>query len=287
MSSSAPPPARTCVDDSSAAAEPLAGTATRAEDWLVVERRGAWGRDAVLDTDLPPAVRDALAGFPGRVLLVRRPGRRGTETIVFRGRSEPAGGSLTRLTLPDLESVADANATAGEPVTSPLLLVCAHGRRDPCCARLGPPLYDALAPHVDPASLWQSSHQGGHRFAANVLVLPAGIQLGRVAPADAGRVVALVAAGRIPLDHYRGRTLYAAPTQAAEVEVRRRLGLDRIGDVALLEEHGDTVLFDTPAGVVTATVTETAGPPVLPSCGAERESGVRYDVEVTPGGPPW
>ena len=34
--------------------------------------------------------------------------------------------------------------------TAPLLLVCAHGRRDPCCARLGVPVYDALAPHVEP-----------------------------------------------------------------------------------------------------------------------------------------
>ncbi len=41
------------------------------------------------------------------------------------------------------------------------------GRRDRCCARLGVPLFDALAPHVDADRLWQSSHHGGHRFAAN------------------------------------------------------------------------------------------------------------------------
>ncbi len=49
-----------------------------------------------------------------------------------------------------------------------------------------------------PDELWLSSHQGGHRFAANVLVLPAGIQLGRVAPEDAPRTSSRDAlAGRI------------------------------------------------------------------------------------------
>ena len=53
----------------------------------------------------------------------------------------------------------------GDEVAGPIVLVCAHGRRDACCARLGPPLFDALAPHCPPDALWQSSHLGGHRFA--------------------------------------------------------------------------------------------------------------------------
>ena len=68
----------------------------------------------------------------------------------------------------------------GEPVVDPLVLVCGHGRRDACCARLGRPLYDALLPELAAESLWLSSHQGGHRFAPNLLWLPDGLLFGRV-----------------------------------------------------------------------------------------------------------
>ena len=46
-------PAVSCSDGSTAAREPLAGTATEGARWLILEWRGAWGRDAVADTRLP------------------------------------------------------------------------------------------------------------------------------------------------------------------------------------------------------------------------------------------
>ena len=63
-----------------------------------------------------------------------------------------------------------------------LVLICGHGTRDTCCAVRGTAVHAALASHLEPDQLWISSHQGGHRFAANVLVLPAGIHLGRLTP---------------------------------------------------------------------------------------------------------
>ncbi len=96
-----------------------------------------------------------------------------TETVVFQAETTESGGLLVRRTLAELEGLAvPADADGDEPMTSPLLLVCAHGRRDACCAKLGTPVYESLSPHVDPGLLWQSSHHGGHRFAANVLVAP-------------------------------------------------------------------------------------------------------------------
>src|SRR6185436_6089604 len=94
------PPARmtstagpvTCAASSLAGGEALAGTATVASSWLLVEARGAWGGDAVTDSGLPAAVQDALTAFPGKALLVRRPERRGAVTVI-RARSEEAGGS--------------------------------------------------------------------------------------------------------------------------------------------------------------------------------------------------
>ena len=94
----------------------------------------------------------------------------------------------------------------------------------------GLPLFDALASHVAPDRLWQASHLGGHRFAPNVLVLPQGVQLGRIPVERSHEVGQLLAHGRIPLDLYRGRTLFAAPVQAAELAVRSVTGYDRLVD---------------------------------------------------------
>ena len=269
------PPA-TCADASAAAGEALPGTSTQATDWLVVEQRGLWGRDAVADTELPGGIREVLGSFSGSVLLARRPERRGPETFVFRATSHEAGGTLTRHALPEL--AAPDPTAGGEPEPGPLLLVCSHGRRDACCARLGVPVFEALGPHVDPGLLWQSSHQGGHRFAANVLALPAGVQLGRVTPEIAPKVARLLRDHRIPLDAYRGRAMYAARVQAAEVEIRRRHGLDRVGALTLLGDDGERVSFAHPAGESTVAVEEHPGPMLALSCGGEPEATVAYSV---------
>lgn len=189
------------------------------------------------------------------------------------------GGTLRRLTLdePGGEPI-DLAAAAATP--GPLVLVCTHGRRDPCCARLGPPAYEALEGHLDRSLLWQSSHHGGHRFAANVLVLPWGVQLGRVGPADAVDVAAALRDGRIPLAHHRGRTLYEPRVQAAEVAVRRAHGLDR-PEALRLAEAGDTrVRFETPLGLLEAFVEERPGPAVPASCGDDPAPTTAFAVRV-------
>jgi hypothetical protein len=73
-----------------AGAESLTRTATVASSWLLVEVRGAWGRDAVVDSGLAPEIQEAVGAFPGKVLLVRRPDWRGGPTII-RARSEESG----------------------------------------------------------------------------------------------------------------------------------------------------------------------------------------------------
>lgn len=269
--------AEACADASARAGIELAGTATETSRWLLLEHRGAWGRDAVEDTELPEAVRETLSSFPGRTLLVRRPDRRAGRTTVFEAEATEAGGRLTRRRLETMDELAGGVA-GGEPIAGPLLLVCAHGRRDACCARLGVPVFDALAPHADPGGLWQSSHQGGHRFAANVLVLPWGVQLGRVAPDDAARVVALLKGGRIPLDLYRGRALYTPVVQAAEVFVRTQLDADAVGGLELLAVDGDRVTFAHAGGETSVAVDEHPGPIVPASCGAEPEPATVYSV---------
>ncbi|MET0903671.1 MAG: sucrase ferredoxin [Acidimicrobiales bacterium] len=54
------------------------------------------------------------------------------------------------------------------------ILVCGHGRRDPCCGRWGTLLHADLAARGTSARIWRSSHTGGHRFAPTAITLPDG-----------------------------------------------------------------------------------------------------------------
>lgn len=260
----------TCSESSLAAGEPLAGTATQGTSWLLVEVRGAWGRDAVADSGLAPAVRESMDSFPGTVILVRRPERRRGVTVI-KATAEEGGGTAVRQELGSLEEFPGADPEKGELASGPIVLVCAHGRRDACCARLGLPLFDAMAAHVPPERLWQASHLGGHRFAPNVLVLPYGIQFGRIPLERAPEVVEMLTNNRVPLDLYRGRTMYAPAVQAAELTVRSVTGCDGLADLQLVAHERDVVTFATPAGELAVRVEERPGPVLAVSCGVDPE----------------
>jgi hypothetical protein len=274
-----------CAAASATAGEQLAGTATEAADWLLVEVGGAWGRDAVADTPLPDEVREVLGSFRGRAGLIRRSGRRpGAPLTVLRAEVAEEGGCIVRSELRSLDDLVAPPSLEGRRLDAPVVLVCTHGRRDACCARLGVPLVEALAPRLGAGLLWQASHLGGHRFAPNVVVLPEGVQLGRVPVERAEEVAVAIRERRIPLDLYRGRVLYPAHVQAAEVAVRVATACNRVDDVTLLEDAGERVSFATPHGERCARVERRDGPLVPASCGAEPEPTALWAAALESGG---
>ncbi len=278
-----------CADASAAAAESLAGTAVHVESWLLVEVRGSWRRDVSdhLDDDAPGAgaMRAWLGATPAsRLLFIRRPGVASARAshVVFVVRASQAGADVRRIELDDLGDLdgLDLERT-GEHVDASLVLVCGHGSRDACCALRGNAVFAALAPHVPRDELWISSHQAGHRFAANVLVLPQGIQLGRVTPEDAPKIVDDARRGTISLDHYRGRTAFAPRVQAADVAVRTGTRLAELGDVAFASDDGERVRLETRDGrIVEVAVDAIEGPSVPASCGAEPEPQPTFSARL-------
>jgi hypothetical protein len=66
-------------------------------------------------------------------------------------------------------------------------------------------------------------------------VLPDGLCFGRLDARSAPTLVEELEAGRLPLDHLRGRTSYEPEQQAAEILVRRELGLLGLDDLALVD----------------------------------------------------
>ena len=234
-----------CAAASEDRGDDLAGTASTVRSFLLLEHAGPWGADALRDARLPAGLGAHLAEqgrrHRVRVLLVRRHGRR--DDGAAPGSSPPAPPGPTPGSRPRPSTASTTCATSTSPPSGraarpgwrrtpgPLLAVCTHGRHDACCAERGRPLAAALAasPHAD--AVWECSHIGGDRFAGNLLVLPRGLYYGRLDPDSALAVADGVAAGRLELDHLRGRSDLAMPVQAAEVAVRRRLGLAGPDDV--------------------------------------------------------
>ncbi|MBM3678514.1 MAG: hypothetical protein FJW96_11625 [Actinobacteria bacterium] len=279
-----------CCEASSAALEPMVGTAARIDELLLLEVRGAWARDVIAENELPDGARERLrewteAGAHRRVLFVRKPERRSGPLALYTVECGEHGGVAMARTIASHGELASLDLDAGgRRVAEPLWLVCAHGRRDLCCSRLGVPLYDALVRTVAPERVWQTSHQGGHRFAGNALVAPYGVQLGRVRPVDVERVAAGMSAGMLPLPFLRGRTVYDPPVQAADVHVRERLGEAQLTAVRYAGPGGDGEhLFVTRLGDVRVRVRASQGPAVPPSCGAEPEPATVFAAEIADG----
>jgi hypothetical protein len=269
--------------------EDLAASAPKARRFLLLEQPGPWnGRNAVTHSDLDPGIaRDLLARADEadvKVHLIRRsPRRAALETrSVFLADTSREGASLRRIEIGDPAEVLELDFEGGDAVEGLLYAVCTHGRRDPCCARRGRPLARALKA-ARPEQTWEIGHIGGHRFAATFLAFPHGLAFGRVPAARGPEIAAALEAGEIDLDHLRGRAGDPWQVQAADVLVRRRLDLRRVGDVVVEAVDDTAVTLRTPAGRLRAVVARHEQAPRPISCGDEPEAVPAYElVDLAP-----
>jgi hypothetical protein len=259
-----------CSDIARENDEPLGATASRIDHWLLVEYRGLWSADAVSGSGLSDQVKARLRELKAerprtRLLLIRRPDRRRHQGLaVYAASSRQGEERLRTLELEEHEDLRGLDPwEAGTASDEPLFLACTHGKHDPCCARRGRPLFDALSEQLDSDSVWQCTHIGGDRFAGNLLCLPHGVYYGRVERDDVPSVVDEHLLGRISLSHYRGRSCWPFAVQAAERRIRAEEGLTGIDDLSLASADRDgerwAVAFDTPVGRRELEVLEELG----------------------------
>jgi hypothetical protein len=240
----------------------MVATASLATRWVLIEQPGPWGREALAHSRFDQRVAPLLARRSRaenvRLLLVRRPGERIGDT----GRrwayvdSRPGREGLwwsVRAADADLLEV-PWDGSVGEPASGPTYLVCTHGGHDACCALRGRPLARSL-PAPGPADVWECSHLGGDRFAANVVVLPHGFYYGQV-PGDGADLVAAHSRGRVALPWLRGRAGLAPPAQAAQQLARGALGRLGVDDLRVLGVQALTA----PGAEVERWVVRLAGP---------------------------
>jgi Sucrase/ferredoxin-like len=251
-----------CSVQALARGDSAVATASPAQRWVLIEQPGPWGRDALaesrFDAEVAPMLARRSRAEGVRLLLVRRPGDR----LADSGRrwayadSRPGREGLwwsVRHSDADLLT-APWDGSVGAAAPGPTYLVCTHGGHDACCALRGRPLARAL-PAAGPADVWECSHLGGDRFAANVLVLPYGFYYGQV-PGDGADLLAAHSVGQVALPWLRGRAGVPIPGQAAQHVARGELGLLGVDDLPVI-----SVVQQSPAGAeIERWVVTLAGP---------------------------
>lgn len=233
-----------CTPSARRRGDPLMATAAPAARWLLLEQPGAWGRNALRQSLLAPVLATKLAEACAergvRIQVIRRPPKR-AEPVRRRRWAYVDSGTQPHPTTWWGEYGEDAelldlsfDGSQGTPSTEPILLVCTHARHDACCALFGRPVYSALAKDY-PDNAWETSHVGGDRFAANLVILPEGLYYGGLDGDSATHVLSAHENGTIEPAYYRGRSVHSVPTQAAEHYLREHLGEWRVNAIVSLD----------------------------------------------------
>jgi (2Fe-2S) ferredoxin len=289
-----------CSDAARSRGDDPAGTAAPAHRWLLIEHAGPWQREALAASGIAPHVVEALTAAAtagrGRILLIRRPGRAlpgGLRSWAVADSAAPGTSPVWGVWEHDrdlLDAVpflrSGLPTDAGDASPDPVLLVCAHGRHDVCCAVRGRPVAAALQERW-PGQTWECSHVGGDRFAANLVVLPDGVFYGNLDAASAVGVVDAHRRGATDVEHLRGLSTEAPLGQVAVAAALARYApaparAFSTTSVKALAPHrwrvhltGTGHLPDLDVVVVTS-----ARPPARLTCAALRDTAaMAYEVE--------
>lgn len=226
---------RFCSVENQQGGEPLVGKGGTFQPHLLLTwPRRKWDDHVFAAKDMPERVAarlEALRKQGWRVQLIDRRGHNHAERRLL----APMSGheyAASDTELPNLlEALLAGEAEAANwhcgHTARRLLLCCTHGKIDRCCAKFGNAAYQALCTeNADRGfgfDVWESSHVGGCRLAANVVSLPALHRYGRVTPESVPALLEAEAAGRPYLPCFRGRAGLNPLAQCADLAARQWL----------------------------------------------------------------
>jgi hypothetical protein len=272
-----------CAEDAESRGELLMGTASRADRFILVEFPTPWPHKALdaFSADLRAELAAVCEATSAKLLLIRRPGQRTPierRWAVYDAQQRRSYWGVWSAEA-DLGALVEAAASAPSDrwAADPVVLVCTHARHDACCGLRGRPVAAALAQaHSD--LVWECTHVGGHRFAANVVLPLDGAYYGRVEADTAVDVIdAHLEKSEISAEHVRGFSWMAPAAQAVAVEAHRRwgpAGADDVEAVSVKALGADRWRVELTGGEVlpssvTAEVERVAGPEARLSCLAD------------------
>lgn len=264
-------------------AEPLPGTAKRGEVFVLLEHPGPWSRDILDGGTFDAATTELLQGVPG-LHLIRKPGRAGRRLdgphnvyLIF-----AKDAIAEHLTIDDPRDLlrldySGPHRNDGTPIDAPILLVCTHAKRDQCCAVNGRPIAQALVEKHPDAHIWESSHTKGHRFAPALMLFPHGYAFGRLNAAATLELFAASMRGELFVPGNRGRAIFDARAQVAEIAVGTAVHPEPIG-LGELRVDGNRVFHpDGRSWRVTMHRADVEG--VVASCGKPPKTAASWVVD--------
>ncbi|MFD2435055.1 sucrase ferredoxin [Modicisalibacter luteus] len=248
-----------CAIESAEIGDPLVGTAAHATRNLLVSwPRAKWLRNLRQASDMPEEVLNLLSAIADggrRVNLIHRreqPSHHHRLVLMPEGRTyDVKRKELAELLHAFIHGKPLERWQTGS-VNGSLILCCTHGKKDKCCAKFGYRSYKALASaareHSYPFDVWESSHLGGCRLAASVMVFPALRKYGRLTDDDVPRMLQAEAEDRPYLPCYRGDSTLTPPEQCAQVAALMWLekrgmcgGVTVKGEARWLDAHRQSV----------------------------------------------
>ncbi len=236
---------KSCSSISTSVNEQLFGTAPNVDHWFLIEYNKNWASDAFLSSDIPRMVKDYVINESGnidnsRIQLIKKDDTNNNGPRFYYANSSEFYPSLYEFQLEqyvdildiDLVRLSEQNGYGEHLSGKKLVLVCSHGSHDKCCGTLGVPVYNLVKGESN-IDAWRTSHVGGHRFAANIIMLPEGIYYGRVNSSNLREVMEHHGRNEIYLDCFRGRSCYRQSAQVSDYFLRTKTGKTGIYDIRL------------------------------------------------------
>lgn len=243
-----------CSTNSRLNQEPWLGSASPAQVWIALSHPKPWGANALSSIDIGDQNRKHLTSifslYPdSRIQIITQ--NNSSEIVLFFAVAFEHDQRLYRIPLSNYDSIRDLqwqdiidNKPAYQKYSShtPVYLICTNDQHDPCCGKWGQQLFDQ---NSNTKNLWQCSHLGGDRFAANVVSLPTGSYYRQIDEQALKAIIEAEKQNTIYIDRFAGRSCYDRITQVAFHYLLRANPQTAINDWQLKEKNENEPLHYT------------------------------------------
>ncbi len=233
--------------------EQLSGTAANSEVFILLEHCNPFPEkvmEAHFDKEWLRSIQRLAKSYKGKVLLIRNNKTNFKDCKISFVDCNACRYFTIETAIENTPSVQLADYIADPRTawqTDPFFVICTNGKKDKCCAKFGFPVYKFFESFNADVNVWECSHVGGDRFAANAVAMPFGIYYGHVAVEDVGHIMVRTLLRKIYKNKFRGLSRRSFYEQAIECHLREHLqnyDIDFEIHTHLLYHEGDTYKVD-------------------------------------------